>query len=172
MKKKITIYLIAIVTIINISSLATIIYLKLQQEKMGNMTGLPPTKEMRTKRFQQMKEKLNLTPLQVEEFEILRDEFHSRLDSLDGEAQKLRQDMIEEIWKNDYDNEEIENLLTRFGGIQNETQRWVVRNLHKFKKLLTPEQAEIFYSIVSERFAGLRKNPGLGRMPMNQEEYK
>jgi len=47
-----------------------------------------------------------------------------------------------------------------------------VLNLHKFKKLLTPEQAEIFYSIVSERFAGLRKNPGLGRMPMNQEEYK
>lgn len=172
MKKKITAYLIAIITIVNISSLATIFYLKLKQEKVRSFQGFPVNEEMRAKRFQQMKEKLDLTPLQVEEFETLREEFHSRLDSLDGEAQKFRKDMIEEIWQNDYDSEEIENILSRFGGIQNETQRWVVRYLYKFKKLLSPEQADIFYSIVSERFAGLHKNPGFGQMPMNQEDYK
>lgn len=172
MKKKITAYLIAVVTIVNISSLATIVYLKLKQEKVRSFQGFPVNEEMRAKRFQQMKEELKLTPEQIEEFESIRNEFHSRLDSLDNEAQKIRQRMIKEIWENENESKEIDQLLSRFGDLQNETQRWVVKHLIKFKKILTAEQAEKFYSIVSERFIGMRQNSGLRNFPINQEDIK
>lgn len=172
MKKKIIVYLIAIITIVNISSLATIIYIKLKQDKLSSLRGFPVNEEMRAKRFQQMKEELKLTPEQIQELESIKIEFHSRLDSLDNEAQKIRQRMIKEIWENENESKEIVQLLSRFGGLQYETQRLVVRHLVKFKKILTAEQAEIFYSIVSERFVGMMHNSRLRNFQTNEEEIK
>lgn len=172
MKKKITIYLIAVITIVNLSSLGTIIYLKWKQDRKFNLSGLPVTEEMRAKKFQQMKEELNLTPQQIEQFEIIRKEFHSRLDSLDEKAQTLRSDMIKEIWESESDSGRVEDIIYRFGILQNETQRWVVKHFYKFKEVLTPEQSEKFFHIVSERFAGMQKNSGLRQMPIHQEDCK
>ena len=165
MKKKITIYLIVIVTLINLSSLGTILYLKLSS--ISDMS----LNVMQDNRFEMMKRELELTPEQLEHFEIIRTEFHSRLDSLDTKFSLLRKDMLSEIWRTKVpDKQKIETILEQFSKQQLEAQRWTVQHFYKFKEVLTPRQAEKFYRIVSERFPGQHRNPSLRRMIDKQED--
>ena len=79
--------------------------------------------------------------------------------------------MLSEIWQSqEPDSQKLENILEQFSRQQVETQRWIVQHFHKFKEVLTPEQAEKFYKIVSERFPGQQRNPGLRQMIDKQEE--
>lgn len=165
MKKRITIYLIVIVTLINLSSLGTIIYLKWAAKNDMSESVL------RNNRFEIMKEELELTPLQLDRFEKIRTELHSRLDTLDTKFSSLRKEMLSEIWQTQKtDSQKIENILEQFSQLQSETQRWIVQHFFKFKDVLTPEQSEKFYKIVSERFPGQQRNPGLRRMIDKQED--
>lgn len=165
MKKRITIYLIVIVTLINLSSLGTILYLKWTEEDNVPVSVLPGS------RFEIMKEELKLTPQQLEQFEKIRTELHSRLDTLDTKFNSLRKEMLSEIWQTQKpDSQKIENILQLFSQLQLETQRWIVQHFYKFKEVLTPEQAEKFYKIVSERFPGQQRNSGLRRMIDKQED--
>lgn len=162
MKKRITIYLIVIVTLINLSSLGTILYLKWTEEDNVHVPG---------SRFEIMKEELKLTPQQLEQFEKIRTKLHSKLDSLDAKFSSLRKEMLSEIWKTEKpDSQQIENTLQQFSQLQLETQRGIVQHFYKFKEVLTPEQAEKFYKIVSEKFPGQQRNPGLRRIIDKQEE--
>lgn len=165
MKKRITIYLIVIVTLINLSSLGTILYLKLTEEDNVAQSVLPGS------RFELMKKELELTPQQLDQFEKIRTELHTRLDTLDARSYSLRKEMLSEIWQTQKpDSQKIENILQQFSQLQLETQRWIVQHFYKFKEVLTPEQAEKFYKIVSERFPGQQRNPGLRRMIDKQED--
>lgn len=159
MKKRITIYLIVFVTLINLSSLGTIIYLKWIDKKVVPVSILPEN------RFELIRDELKLTPQQVEQFEKIRKEFHSRLDTLDTKFESLRKEMLREIWQTEADGQKFESILEKFSKLQIETQRWIVQHFSKFKEVLTPEQSEIFYKIVSERFPGQQRNHKLGQMP-------
>jgi Spy/CpxP family protein refolding chaperone len=167
MKKRITIYLVVIVTLINLSSLGTILYLKWTEEDSVPVSVLPGS------RFEIMKEVLELTPQQLKQFEKIRTEFHSRLDSLDAKFSTLRKEMLSEIWQTQKpDSHKVESNLEQFSQLQLETQRWIVQHFYKFKKVLTPQQAEKFYKIVSERFPGQQRNPGLKQMIDNHKGYE
>ena len=61
MKKRITIYLIVIITLINLSSLGTIVYLKWTAKNDVSVSFLPGN------RFELIKEELKLTPQQMQE---------------------------------------------------------------------------------------------------------
>lgn len=165
MKKRITIYLVVIVTLINLSSLGTILYLKWTEKDNVSVNALTGS------RFEIMKKELELTPEQLEQFKKIRTELHSRLDSLDTKFSSLRKEMLNEIWQSqEPDSQKIENILQQFNQLQLETQRGIVQHFYKFKEVLTPEQAEKFYKIVSERFPGGQRNPGLRQMIDKQEE--
>lgn len=167
MKKRITIYLIVIVTLINLSSLGTILYLKWTEEDNVPVNVLPGY------RFELIKKELKLSPQQLEQFEKIRTELHSRLDTLDTKFNSLRKEMLSEIWQTqETDSQKIENILEKFNQLQSETQRWIVQHFFKFKDVLTPEQSEKFYKIVSERFPGQQRNPGLRQMIDKQEDCK
>lgn len=158
MKKRITIYLIVIVTLINLSSLGTIIYLKWIAKNDAFVSVLPGN------RFELIKEELKLTPQQIEQFEKIRTEFHSKLDTLDTKFKALRNEMLKEIWQLETDSQKIESILVQFSRQQVESQRWVVQHFYKFKKILNPEQSEKFYNILSEQFLGQQRNSGVGQM--------
>jgi Spy/CpxP family protein refolding chaperone len=165
MKKRITIYLIVIITLINLSSLGTIIYLKLNTENNTSLSVVPGT------RFELIKEELKLTPQQIEQFEKIRTEFHSRLDTLDTKFDSLRKEMLSEIWQSQKpDSQKLENILKQFSSLQVETQRWIVQHFYQFKKILTPEQSTKFYKILSERFPGQQRNSGVGQMPNSKKD--
>jgi Spy/CpxP family protein refolding chaperone len=164
MKKRITIYLIVIVTLINLSSLGTIIYLKWIAKNDASVSVLPEN------RFELIKEELKLTPQQIEQFEKIRTEFHSKLDTLDTKFETLRKEMLKEIWQSEAGSQKLESILEQFNRQQAESQRWVVQHFYKFKKVLNPEQSEKFYNILSKRFPGQQKNFNLSQMPNNRKK--
>lgn len=164
MKKRITFYLIVLVTLINLSSLGTIIYLKWVAKNNASFSVLPEN------RFEIIKEELKLTPQQVEQFEKIRTGFHSKLDTLDTKFETLRKEMLNEIWQSEADSQKIESILEQFSRQQIESQRWVVQRFYRFKEVLTPEQSEKFYKILTERFQGQQRNPGLSQMPNRKKD--
>lgn len=164
MKKRITFYLVVVVTLINLSSLGTIIYLKWIANNEAHISVSPEN------RFGLIKDELKLTPQQVEQFEKIRKEFHSKLDTLDTKFESLRKEMLKEIWRSKADSQKIESILVQFSMLQVQTQRWVVQHFNKFKEVLTPEQSEKFYKIVSERFPGHEKSPGFRQMPNRKKD--
>jgi len=106
----------------------------------------------------------------VEQFKKIRTEFHTRLDTLDTEFDSLRKEMMKEIWQEKADSQRIENILGKFSKLQVETQRGIVQHFSKFKEVLTPEQSEKFYKIVSERFPDQEKNHYLRPMPNSKRD--
>ncbi|MCX6173969.1 MAG: Spy/CpxP family protein refolding chaperone [Ignavibacteriales bacterium] len=164
MKKRITIYLIVIVTLINLSSLGTIIYLKWMAANNASVSILPEN------RFESIKQELKLTPQQIEQFEKIRTEFHSKLDTLDTKFESLRKEMLKEIWQSEVSSQKLEGILEQFSRQQVESQRWVVQHFYQFKKVLTPEQSEKFYKILTERFQGQQRNPGINQMPNRKKD--
>lgn len=165
MKKRITVYLIAIVTLINLSSLGTIVYLKWTNAKDVTLV------DSHTKRFESIQKELNLTPRQIEQFAKIRTEYHARLRTVDTKFSSLRKEMLKEIWEiQEPDSQKMENILDQFSKLQLEAQRWTVQHFYGFKEILTPEQSGKFYNIISERVPDQHSNPGLRRMIDKQEE--
>lgn len=159
MKKKFTLYIIAVVTLINLSSLGTIIYLKWNP---GNNLSM---NDIREKRLAVMKEELKLSPEQVKQFGMFMKEFHFRLDTLDSRFDSLRKEMLFEIWQTTTtDSQKLESILLQFGSLQLETQRWIIQHFYKFKEVLTPEQIDKFYKIVAVQFPMQQRKHGLGGM--------
>lgn len=164
MKKRIIFYLIVLITLINLSSLGTIIYLKWAAKNNASFSVLPEN------RFGIIKEELKLTPQQVEQFEKIRTGFHSKLDTLDTKCETLRKEMLKEIWQSEADSQKLESILEQVSRQQIESQRWVVQHFYRFKEVLTPEQSEKFYKILTERFHGQQRNPGLSQMPNRKKD--
>lgn len=146
MKKKSIIYLIIIVTLINLSALGTMIYNHwIDPDRSTDAVG-------RKARFEQVKHELSLTPFQIKRFKEIRAVFHSRLDSLDIKMEGLRQQLLLEIWQPHSETERTDKILFKISQLQTESQRMVIWHFYQFKEVLTPGQWQNFYGFVSEQF--------------------
>lgn len=161
MKKRTAIYLIIIITIVNVSSLGTMFYLRMSGDNVADRS------EWQKHRFEKVKKELNLTDAQVQEFNKIKKEFHARLDSLDERYAFLRNEIINSIKYDSPDSPRIELILNEFSELQNETQRWIVKHFYRFKNALTPKQAEKFFEILMRRLPKEAMNSPLNRMPGN-----
>jgi Spy/CpxP family protein refolding chaperone len=121
-------------------------------------------------RFEQIKEELELTPQQIEQFKKIRTEFHSKLDTLDTKFETLRKEMLKTIWQSEEGSQKLENILEQFSQQQTESQRWIIQNFYQFKKVLNPEQSVKFYKILSERFPGQQRNSGFKQTPNRKKD--
>jgi Spy/CpxP family protein refolding chaperone len=145
MKKRTFFYSIIIITLINISALATIIYQHLKSETISKVNG-------RATRFEQVKKDLSLTPTQINRFKEIRKIFHTGLDSLDSNMEKIREELLQEIWKMQTNEIQIDSLLHKISRTQMESQRLVIWHFYQFKEVLNREQWQKFYTFVSIRF--------------------
>jgi Spy/CpxP family protein refolding chaperone len=146
MKKRNLLYLIIIITLVNLSALGTMIY-----QRWLNPETTPKIKG-REARFEQVKQNLSLTQIQSSRFEEIRKIFHTGLDSLDNQMEEMRQQLLQEIWQSQITETHIDTLLFKISQIQMESQRLVIWHFYQFKEVLTPEQWQIFYTFVSKRF--------------------
>ena len=144
--KKRFVYLILIVTLINLTALVTMIY------RGWIVPDLHISEDTRESRFEQVKRELALTPAQIHSFEQIRERFHSRLDSLDHTLGMMRQHLLKEIWHPQPVESRVDSLLDRISRLQMESQHLVIWHFYRFKEVLTPEQWQTFYGIVSKRF--------------------
>jgi Spy/CpxP family protein refolding chaperone len=149
--KKVFIYLIIVVTLINLTALGTMLY----QRRLHSSSPCTP---MRESRFEQIKRELALSNTQVERFEQIRHEFHVRVDSINRTLEGINQQLMQEIWQPQPDNARIDTLLNKISRLQMISQQRVIRHFYQFKDVLTPEQWQKFYGIVAERFPGKLRN--------------
>ncbi len=161
MKKRFTNDFIILITIINLSSLGTMLYLRMSD---GNNFDRA---KWQKQRFEKVKRELNLTETQVAQFNKIKKDFHIRLDSLDERYELLRKELINSISHDSAENPKTELILKEFGELQNETQRWIVKHFYRFKAVLTPAQSEKFFAILMHRFQDDPMNPPMNRMPGN-----
>ncbi len=160
--KKSFIYLIIVVTLINLTALGTIVY----QRWLNPVESLcEPTRESR---FEKIKHELDLTESQIRHFEEIRHEFHSAMDSLKEALEGINRQLLQEIWQPQPDNARIDTLLHRISRLQMESQHLVIWHFYQLKKVLTKEQWQKFYGIVCKRFLGRIRNAG-SQAPANTE---
>jgi len=164
MKKKF-IYLIVVITLINLTALGTILY---QRWLNPNASPCEPIRESR---FEHVKQELALTSSQIERFEEVRHNFHSRIDSLNRTLEKINHQLLQEIWEPQPRDAHIDSLMHEVSRIQLESQRLVISHFYQFKEVLTPEQWKKFYGIVAERFPGRLRNFG-SRQQTHSEKDK
>lgn len=151
MKKKF-IYLIIIVTVINLVAMATVVYQRLLNP------GQSPCAPMQEARFEQVKRELALSPAQIARFEEIRRDFHAGIDSLNQLLGGQNRVLLQEIWQPKPDTARIDTLLNRISQLQMESQHLVIGHFYLFKEVLTPKQWQKLYNIVAERFPGRLRN--------------
>ena len=163
MKKK-SVYLIIIVTLVNLTALATMIYHHYLSP------DLPRRAALRESRFERVNRELALTPDQLGRFEEIRDEFHGRLDSLNQVMENQRQQLLQEIWQQQPREVAIDALLQRISLLQMESQRLVIWHFYEFKEVLTPEQWRKLYGIVADHFPASHRSQGLHSSAATENE--
>lgn len=148
MKKRV-IYLIIAVTLINLTVLGTIIYQRLLSTEECSR------QKLRGAKFKQVKRGLALTKTQIERFEEIRYEFHTKVDTLNWTLEEINQQLLQEIWQPRPDNARIDTMLNRISRLQRASQHLVIRHFYQFKEVLTAEQWQRFYDIVTECFPAM-----------------
>lgn len=149
MKKKVLIYFVLVITIINLSSLGVILY---ESWKVTNLSSM--VKEQTV--FERVKREVKLTPKQLKQFQKLRIAFHSKLDSLSANVEQNNKLLAFEIKKESPDTTLINRLVKNISGMQTESKYLVINHFFSIKKILTKRQNEKFFNIVLQRF--LRQN--------------
>jgi Spy/CpxP family protein refolding chaperone len=162
MKKKI-IYLIIAVTLINLIALGTVIYQRWLNPSQS------PCAPMQEARFEQIKRELELSSAQIARFEEIRREFHAGIDSLNQLLERQNRVLLQEIWQPQPDAARIDTLLNLISQLQMESQQLVIGHFYQFREVLSPEQWQMFYGIVAERFPCRMRNTG-SRQPAATEK--
>jgi len=140
MRKKTLAWIVIFITLANLTSLATMFYLKRQ----NNNSCQPGS------RFELVKKEVGLNPSQIEQFQVNRKAFHKELDSLEQLLYKQRRELSLEIRKENPDSSYISQIMEQVGTLQQESQYRVINHFFQIKKILTPEQQAIFFNLTLE----------------------
>ncbi|MDW7679258.1 MAG: periplasmic heavy metal sensor [bacterium] len=151
-------YLIILITLINISALVTVLYLRWQSPvfcKPGSG-------------FEMVKREVGLSPEQLEKLEVYRRLFHAELDSLDRLLAEDRRRLAQEIRRSDPDTSQISAIVENIGRLQTRSQYRAIEHFFQIKTILSPEQQEKFFNIVLERFLSRRQFTGARQINDNR----
>jgi Spy/CpxP family protein refolding chaperone len=100
-------------------------------------------------------------------FEKYGNERHERF----REIQKVREDMIEQLKKPDFDMSQIDSLVDQMSKLRAEQQKEKLSAIAQLSPQLTPEQREHLHQILVDRYGGgrppgeRRRGPGQERPP-------
>jgi len=163
MKKKIFIYFVIAITIINLTSLGVILY---NNSKMS----IYPIKGGEHQIFEQVKKEVKLTPGQIEQFQKLRIAFHTKLDSLSAQVQNNNKLLANEIKTEKPDTTILDSLVKNISEMQTESKYLVIHHFFSIKQILTKDQQEKFFNVVLQRF--LRKDQLSGPACIQQNKIQ
>lgn len=168
MKRKHFIWIIAVLTVINLSAIATIYYhVNFQEEapvrEFYGPDSEPGPQDVRPGRF--FREELNLTPEQHMQFRDLRRNFHMQANDLTYKMQIKRNEMITELAKEEPDIAKLKQIARDIGDMHTELKELTMEYYLGMKEVCTPEQEEKLYRIFEvliNRDGGMPM-PGRGR---------
>ncbi len=150
MKRKHFIWIIAVITVINLSAAGTVLYhMKFHEreseEELFEAERRPMPPEARPGRF--LRDKLNLSPEQHTQFRELRRDFHSQANNLTYQMQIKRNEMITELAKENPDTSKLKKIAGDIGDMHAELKGLTIDYYMGMKEICTPEQEEELYKI-------------------------
>jgi Spy/CpxP family protein refolding chaperone len=154
MKKKILIFAIVLLCLINLTALATLSYnrwIKPQQKDVS--AG-------QASAWEAMQIQIDLKPNQIQRMQGLRFSFEKNVESLRQEMENKRIHLIEELRNPSPDLDRIDKIVDELSGLQAEVQKKTIRNIINDKKLLTPGQQERYFSLFEQHMHGQGRGQG------------
>lgn len=139
---KIITYAVVILLVVNLTALGVMVYNR----------WLNPELTCPGAGFEQLKRELSLSRKQEEQLLENRSDFHSRIDALYVQLQEERINLVEALRNEESDYGELMDIIKRINAYQVQAQEEVVAHLLEVKNILKPEQQDIFFSIMLERF--------------------
>ena len=96
---------------------------------------------------------LGLSSPQLERVEPTARAFHSRLDALGQEMAKQRGVLMQLLGQESIDPARTEEVRKVMASIQDEIQKEVISHILELKEVLSPQQRERFFALVSQNMA-------------------
>ncbi len=150
MKRKHFIWIIGLLTVINLSAIGTIIYhIKTEDKAEVEQTYQQPNDSRRPQdrlgRF--FREELELSMEQHQQFRSLRRDFHIQANELTFEMQIKRKEMITELAKEKPDIPMLKDIARNIGDMHTELKELTIEYYLGMKEICTPEQEEKLYKL-------------------------
>ena len=145
MKNKFIIYVLLILTVINLAALGTFLFHRFRGCARSRVDP------QQAEGFEQVKQELSLSAEQIVKFQEYRKAFHAELDSLSVEQNDLRRELIQELAATTPERKRLSEINERINRLQIEAQERVINHLLDVKAILGPKQQEKFFSIILQR---------------------
>lgn len=145
MKKKLIIWGVVLLTVINLASLATRAYHRWgDDERRG--------RESRREARMSVTERLGLTEAQAEQVRAMRAELGERMTPYRDSYRDRRDRLYDLLMAPDADRGEVDRIKAQMDSLQAEREAIVFEYILAHKEVLTPEQQTKFFTMVKERF--------------------
>ena len=112
---------------------------------------------------------LNLSESQAKEMEALRKSLEPKMEKIREELREKKVQLVNLLKESEPDLEKINIQLSEIESLQTELQKLVIRHLLQEKNILTPEQQDKFFSIISKRLFHEERHQGEGLLPGTKE---
>ncbi len=145
MKKKLIIWGVVLLTVINLASLATRAYHRWGDDERRGREG-------RREARMSITERLGLTETQSEQVRAMRSELGDRMTPY-REAYRDRRDRLYDLLMTpDADHGEIQVIKAQMDSLQAEREAIVFEYILAHKEVLTPDQQTEFFTMIKDRF--------------------
>ncbi len=151
MKKKLIIWGVVLLTVINLASLATRAYHRWGDDERRSREG-------RREGRMSITERLGLTDTQAEQVRQMRAELGDHLTPYREGYREKRDQLYDLLMAPDAGRGEIDRVKAQMDSLQTEREAIVFSYIVAHKEVLTPEQQTMFFSMIKERFrSGYRR---------------
>ncbi|MBN2011732.1 periplasmic heavy metal sensor [candidate division KSB1 bacterium] len=157
MKNKLSVWLIALLVILNIATVS-MFWINFNRNPMRQTPfGLQPP-EQRTLQF--LQQELGLTDAQIKLYDQLRQAHAKQTRPLLQNIRQLKRQMMDEIFSSEPDSGKVVEFTRRIGDIQAEIERLTFEHFLDLKKLCGENQVDKLQELLDEFF---RRNPAPGQ---------
>jgi Spy/CpxP family protein refolding chaperone len=142
-----------ILFILNLALIFTIWYPRLKNPASKRLGISEHDREM-VQRY--MERQLNLSPRQREEMAKLRDAHFTRADVLNEEINRIRKEIMDELFNSSPDTEKVEKLAVQLGGKQGDLEKLTFSHFLDLLTLCQPQQKQKLKTLLSDLLERLR----------------
>jgi Spy/CpxP family protein refolding chaperone len=135
--KKLFVFLLVILTVVNLSATVTIFY-----ERWGNKPPqrFPGAEERAFVPGRELRQKLDLSPEQMEDIRQSRMRYWENISPDVNQYRALQENLFEEMRADNPDTAEINQIIDRMGQMQTDIRRKTINHILSEKDFLSPEQ--------------------------------
>lgn len=156
-KQRLSVSIIALLVVLNVTSLGTIWFLQSRQSPPANPKGPGPVKNF-------LEQELALTQEQAQQFETLRQQHFQESQAINETLHPVKEAIMQEVFAASPDSAKVKTLATELGAKQAELEELRFQHFLALKAVCQPEQLEKFQALFHEFFPPPNP-PGEGRPP-------